>query len=127
MDSDEDDEEPQNEPGTSSTSQPTVQALPYQQGQAANSQGPTVLDSFADEDREKSDECSAQCRDSDRTLYYPDLHVLTNDEHWTLTPETHKFAAAVGPFCFATTENGEQQDIMQFDRYAVCATITVLQ
>ena len=36
---------------------------------------------------------------------------LTNDEHWTMTPETHKYAAAAGPLCFVTTENGDQQDI----------------
>ena len=28
-----------------------------------------------------------------------------------MTPETHKYAAAAGSFCFATTENGNQQDI----------------
>ena len=36
MDSDEDDEEPQNEPGTSSNSQTTVPVLPLQQGPAAS-------------------------------------------------------------------------------------------
>ena len=41
----------------------------------------------------------------------PDLYVLTNDEHWIMTPEAHKYAAAAGSFCFVTTENGEQQDI----------------
>ena len=49
--------------------------------------------------------------DSERTLYYPDLYVLTNDELWTMIPETHKYAAAAGSFCFSVTENGEQQDI----------------
>ena len=39
MDSDEDDEEPQNEPGTSSNTQPIVPLLPLQQGPAASSQG----------------------------------------------------------------------------------------
>ena len=28
-----------------------------------------------------------------------------------MTPETHMYAAAAGSFCFATTENGKQQDI----------------
>ena len=42
MDSDEDDEEPQNEPGTSSKSQTTVPLLPLQQGPAASSQGPAA-------------------------------------------------------------------------------------
>ena len=32
-------------------------------------------------------------------------------EHWTVTPETHKYAAAAGSFCFVTTANGEKQDI----------------
>ena len=36
---------------------------------------------------------------------------MTNDEHWTVTPETHKYASAAGSFCFVTTENGEQQDV----------------
>ena len=63
MDSDEDDEEPRNEPGTSSTSQPTEPELPLHQGPAtssqgpaASSQGPIVLDNSADEDSESSDE-----------------------------------------------------------------------
>ena len=43
-------------------------------------------------------------------MLYPDLHILTNDEHWTVTPVTHKYAAAAGSFCFVTTANGEQQD-----------------
>ena len=46
-----------------------------------------------------------------RTLDYPDLYVLTDDEHWTMTPETHKYATSVGSFCFVTTENGDQQGL----------------
>ena len=43
---------------------------------------------------------------------HPDLYVLTNDEHWTtVTPETHKDAAAAGSFCFVTTENGVQRSL----------------
>ena len=109
MDSDEDDEEPQNEPGTSSTSQPTEPVLPLHQGPAANSRGPTVLDNSADEDSEYGDEYSAPSQDSQKTLYNPDLHVINDDD--TMTPETHKYAAAAGSFCFVTTENGIQQDI----------------
>ena len=45
-----------------------------------------------------------------RTLFCPDLYVLTNDEHWTMTPETDKYAAAAGSFCVVTTENRDQQD-----------------
>ena len=111
MDSDEDDEEPQNEPGTSSNSQPTVPVISLHQGSAATSQGPAVSANSEDEDSEDSDEYCAQSRDSGSTILYPDLYVLTNDEHWTMTPETHKYAAAVGSFCFVTTENGDQQDI----------------
>ena len=97
IDSDEDEEEPRNEPGTSSNTQTTVPVLPCNSG---------------DEDSEYSDEYSAQSRDSEKALYYPDLYVLTNDEHWTMTPETHKnAAAAAGSFCFSMTENREQQDI----------------
>ena len=44
-------------------------------------------------------------------MLYPDLHVLTNDEHWTVTPETHKYGAAAGSYCFVTTESGEKQDV----------------
>ena len=70
-----------------------------------------LLCQSGDEDSEYSDESSAQSQNSERTLYDPDLYVLTNDEHWTMTPETHKYAAAAGSFCFSVTENGEQQDI----------------
>ena len=104
LDSDEDDEEPQNEPGTSSNSQPTVPVLPYSHGPAASSIS-------GDEDSEYSDEYSAQRQDSGRTVLYPDLYVLTDDEHWTKTPETHKYAAAAGSFCFVTTAIKDQQDI----------------
>ena len=50
-------------------------------------------------------------RDSEKTSFCPDLYVLTNDEHKTMTPETENYVAAAGSFCFVTTENGEQQDI----------------
>ena len=96
MDSDEDDEEPQNEPGTSSTSQPFVPVLPLNQGPAASSQGPAATVNSADENSEFCDEYSARSQDSGRTVLYPDLFNLTNDEHETVTPETHKYAAAAG-------------------------------
>ena len=60
---------------------------------------------------EYSDEYSAQSQNSERTLFCPDLYVLTNDEHWTMTPETHKYPAAAGSLGFSMTENGKQQDI----------------
>ena len=72
MDSDEHDEERENKPGTFSNSQATVPVQPLQQGPAANSQGPVASANTGDEDSEKS---------SGRTVLYPDLYVLTNDEH----------------------------------------------
>ena len=63
-----------------------------------SSQGPAAPDNSVDEDRENSDEYSAQSRDSERTLFYPDLNVLTNDENWTMTPETENYVAAAGSF-----------------------------
>ena len=35
---------------------------------------------------------------SGRTVLYADLYVQTNNEHWAMTPETHKYAAAAGSF-----------------------------
>ena len=55
MDSDEDEEEPQNEPGTSSTSEPTEPVLSCHQGPAASTQGPAVRYSYADEESECSE------------------------------------------------------------------------
>ena len=104
-----DDEEPQNEPGTSSTSQPIVPVLPHYQGPAASSQGPAASANSGDEDSENSDEYSAQSQDSGRTVLCPDLYVPSNDEHWTMTPETHKYAAAARSFFFVTTENGDNR------------------
>ena len=86
IDSDEDDEETGNEPGTCSNSQPSA-VLPCNSGNE-----------------------NSEYR-SEKTSFCPDLYVLTNDEHWTVTPETDKYVAAAGSFCFVTTENGEQQDI----------------
>ena len=111
MDSDKNDEVPQDEPETSSNSQSIVPVLPLHQGPAASSQGPAASNNAGDEDSEYSDEYSARSQYSARTVLYPDLHVLTNDEHWTVTPETHKYGAAAGSYCFVTTENGEKQDV----------------
>ena len=130
MDSDEDDEVPQNAPGTSSNTQPPVPVLPLQSGSTSSSHGPSTSTtstssqrtststSSEDESADNDDEHgegesgpaiqSARSHDSGRKVLYPDL--LTNDEHWTMTPEAHKYAAAAGSFCFVT-ENGEQQDI----------------
>ena len=107
---DSDDEEPQNEPGTSSTSQPFVPMLPLNQGPAASSQGPTASAISDNEKSECSDDYSARSQDSGRTVLHPDLYILTGDGHWTVTPEKHKYAAAAGSLCFVTRANGEQQE-----------------
>ena len=81
-----------------------------------NSDSTSSEDEFADNDDEQGEEesgpaiQSARSHDLGRTVFYPDLHV-TNNEHWTMTPEAHKYAAAAGSFCFVTTENGEQLDV----------------
>ena len=82
MDSDEDDEEPQNEPGISSNPQTAVPVLPLHQGPAASSQGPPARSqgpvasaNSGDEENEKSDEYSAQSQDSGRAVPYPDFYV----------------------------------------------------
>ena len=87
-DLDEDDEEPQNETGTSSNSQHSVAVLLLHRGLAASSQLSAASAIPGDEDSEYSDEKSAQSQDSGRTVLYPDFYVLTNDEHWAMTPET---------------------------------------
>ena len=115
VDSDEHDEERENWPGPSSNSQATVPVQPLQQRPAANSQGPVASTNTGDEDCEYS---------SGRTVLYPDLYVLTNDEHWAMTPETHKYAAAAGSLF---RDNGKWKTTrhLQFDHYAVCTTIIV--
>ena len=55
----------------------------------------------------------------------PDLHILTNDEHWTVTPATHKFAAAAG-ILFSDYGDRRTTGYKQFD-YAKCAAMTVPQ
>ena len=127
MDSDEDDEEPRNEPGTSSNSQPTAPVLPYDQGQAANSQGPTVLDNSADEDSEYSDDKSAQSQDFEKTLFFPELCVQTNDEHWTMTQETNEYANSSRIILFCYNRIWRSTGHMQIDHYAVWSTISVPQ
>ena len=122
MDSDEDDGEPQNAPGTSSNSQPTVPVLHLQPSPAANAQGPA--DISVDEDSEYSDEYRAQSQDSQRTQYYPDLYVLTNDELWTMTPET-QVCSIRWIFYFRDYRKWRSTGHMQLDHFAVCTTIIV--
>ena len=52
---DEDDEEPHNEPGISSTTHPIVPVLPLQQGPAASSRGPWANTNSEDEYTEDED------------------------------------------------------------------------
>ena len=114
MDSDEDVEESQNEPGTSSNTQPhcTSATSPAKTScQLTRTIGHTDDDDEYEDGESGPAMQSARSHDSGGTVLYPDLHVLTNDEHWTVTPETHKYAAAAGSFCFVTTENGEEQDV----------------
>ena len=78
--------------------------LPLNQGPAASSQGPAASANSDDENSEFCDEKSARSQDSGRTVLYPDLFFLTDDEHWTVTPV----------ILFVTTANGEQQDVCNF-------------
>ena len=55
-----------------------------------------------------------------RTVLFSDLYVLTNDEHWTMTPETHKYSAAAGSFLLFDYQKWRSTGHMQFDHYAVC-------
>ena len=58
MDSDADSEEPQNEPGTSSTSQTVLPVLPLHPGPTVGSQGPVAS---ANSDDEASEFCDESC------------------------------------------------------------------
>ena len=100
---DSDDEIPQNEPGTSSNTQPPVPEVPLQSRATSSSHGPSTSttstssqrisastsseDESADNDDEQREgksspaAHSARSQDSGRTVLYPDLYVLTNDEH----------------------------------------------
>ena len=44
-------------------------------------------------------------------MVYSDLYVFTNDENWTITTETQKYASAARSFCSVTTEERDQQDM----------------
>ena len=111
MDSDEDDEPSES---TSSSHGPSTSTT------STRSQRTSTSTSSEDESADNGDDHgegesgpaiqSKRSHDSGRTVLCPDLHVLTNDEHWTVTPEAHKYAAAAGSFCLVTTANGEQQE-----------------
>ena len=103
-----------------------VPVLRYYQGPAASSQRPAASAIYGDEVSEYSDEYTAQSQDSGRTVLYPDLYVLTDDEHRTMTPETHKCAAAAaGSFC--DHRKWRSTGHIQIDHYAECTTIIVRQ
>ena len=95
-DSEDDDDEPINEPGTSSH----LPMLPLQQNPESNGNDESDNGEYQDAPHSPGIS-SAQSNDSEETAFYPELFVLTNDDHWTETPETHKYAAAAGSFCFA--------------------------
>ena len=89
MASDEDDEIPEIEPRTSSYTQPPVPVLPLQSGSTSSSHGPSTSTSSEDESADNDDGegesgpavQSARSHDCGRTVLYPGLYVLTNDEH----------------------------------------------
>ena len=117
------------EPGTSSNTQPIVPVLLLQQGPAASTNSENEYTEDGDDEYGYAESGpavqSARSHDSGRTVLCPDLYVLTNDEHWTVTRETHKYAAAAGSFCFVTTENGKTTGFPQLVNYAVCAAVVV--
>ena len=116
MDSDEDDKVPQNDPGTSSNTQPPVPllVLPLPSGSTFSSHGPSTSTASTSSQRTSTSTSSkgesadiddehgegesgpavhsARGHDSGRTVFCPDLYVLTSDEHWTTVPEAHKYA-----------------------------------
>ena len=63
-----------------------------------------------------------QSQDSGRTVLYPDLCVLTNDEHWTMTPETQVCSSSL-IILLCDYRKRRSTEHMQFDHYAVCTTI----
>ena len=104
MDSEEDDEVLRNEPGTSSNTQPPVPALPLRSGSTSSSHGSSTSNTPSSAQRTSTSTSSenesadnddnhgegesgpiqsARSQDSGREVLYPDLYVLTNDEHWT--------------------------------------------
>ena len=94
VDSDEDDEEPQDEPGTSSTSQPSVPVLLFESRTSSQFTGASCQRQLWW--REQWEKRRVQCTKSG----------LWNDEHWTVTPETHKYALQPGHsvLCLRKTE-----------------------
>ena len=102
---------------------------------STSSQRPSTSTSSEDESTDDDDEDgegesapaiqSTRSHDSGRTVLYPDLNVLTNDEHWTMTPEAHKYAAAAGPFLFRDYGKRRTTVCLQLDHYTVCEAIIV--
>ena len=106
-------------PGTSSNSTQCTNTTSSQEP-AASSQDPAALDNSGIEDTEKSDEYSAQSQDSERTSFYSDLYVLTDDEHWTMTPETQKYAAAARLLLLRDHRKWRTTGCLQFDTMPWC-------
>ena len=98
MDSDEDDEDPHIELGTSSTSQPTDPALLNIKDQQQALKDQLSLTTLRMKIVRIVMNTVHRVRIPQRTQYFTVLYVLTNDEHWTMTPETHNCAAAAGSF-----------------------------
>ena len=57
--------------------------------------------------------------------FHPDLHILTNDDHWTVTPETHKVCSCSRVILFCDYGKRRTTGYIQFDHYTACAAITV--
>ena len=87
--------------------------LPLNQEPAANSQGPAASAKSGDENSLYSDGYSAWSQDFGRTEFHPDIYIRTNDEHWTVTPATNKYAAAAASFSSVTTEDREKKEVCQ--------------
>ena len=79
------------------------------------------------EESENSDEYSAQNQDSGRTVFDPDRYVLTNEEHGTMTPATHKICRNGWIVLLFNSWKWRATRCMQFDHHDECATIIVSQ
>ena len=104
MDSDEVDEKPQNERGTSSKSQTIVPVLPLHQGLAASSQGPAAS--------ANSGEFTAMSTvHRVKTLeeqYSVQISTFDQLDYWTMTLKYSR-SSRITLFCYI--KNGDQQDI----------------
>ena len=146
---DSDDEVPQNEPGTSSNIQPPIPVLPSSPVriniQFARSIDQYYFDQFTqtststsseDESTDNVDEhgegeCgpaiqSTRSHDSRRTVLYPDLHVLINDEHWTMNARSTQVCSRSRVILFRDHGKRRTTGYPQLDHCTGCAAIIVL-